>query len=70
MSRKRVIPVREYSRYSKRPHRGESPGRRRTDAAYQAVATRKVVVGAVVVVNTIYLAGELLLIGQSLCPGS
>jgi hypothetical protein len=51
-----------------RPDRGDSPGRRRTDLPFRDVASKRLLVFTVVVVNAIYLAGDAILRGQSICP--
>lgn len=53
---------------SRRPHRSDTPGRRRTDMPIRNYVDRKLLVVTVVVVNALYLAGDALLFKGSICP--
>jgi hypothetical protein len=54
---------------SDRPiRRGPSLGRRRTDFEPRTTFTKKFVVVVVALVNALYLASEVFLFGQNVCP--
>jgi len=52
---------------SRRPHRADNPGRRRTDLPFRSTVDRKLLVVTVVLVNALYLAGDTLLLKSGIC---
>jgi len=45
-----------------------SPGRRRTDYDPRTTISKKLLVATVFVINALYLAGEAVVFGHSVCP--